>query len=170
VTLTTQAVGSRVGIDKPEFPPLFTAGFYDLASADDLDTYFVAAFQNQERRRYLVERLRALLEWLQTSIRIEWEVWLDGSFCTHKEEPQDIDIAFFFREADLDSRPPDELRVGEFLASDHGHQALRLRFDCDCYFLARDNDEDRSYWRGWFGFTRDENPKGIPRLWLNRVS
>lgn len=158
-----------MGLDKPEFPPLFPPGCHDLASADELEDHFVSAFENQERRRYLVERLRALLVWLETSIRIEWEVWLDGSFCTEKEEPEDIDIAFFYRASDLDALPPEAMAVGEFLASQTGHHTLRLRYECDCYFLPREDEDNRSYWRGWFGYTRDESPKGIPRLWLNRA-
>jgi hypothetical protein len=156
-----------VGQDKTEFPPLFPAGFLEL-DPEDLHENFVTGFGNNARRKYLVGRLQALLQWLSSALPIEWEVWLNGSFCTRKEEPDDVDIAFFFRSAEVDALSPPARNVMEFLTSRSAGDQLKLRYDCDCYFLPQEDDENRSYWRGWFGFTRDELPKGIPRLWINR--
>jgi hypothetical protein len=40
----------------------------------------------------------------------------------------------------------------------------KSRFGCDVYFAPSDDSALRSYWRGWFGFDRDENPKGLARI------
>lgn len=156
-----------VGTDKTEFPPLFPAGFLDI-EIRELHDRFVANFKNNRRREYLVGRLQALLDWLGSALPIELEVWLNGSFCTHKEEPDDVDIAFFYRSSAVDALGPPGRALAEFLVSSSAGDQLKLRFDCDCYFLPQEDIENRSYWRGWFGFTRAESPKGIPRLWINR--
>jgi len=42
-------------------------------------------------------------------------------------------------------------------------KTTKLRYECDAYFVI-DNMNDKSYWRGLFGFDRNEKPKGIARI------
>lgn len=42
-------------------------------------------------------------------------------------------------------------------------KTTKLRYECDAYFIL-DNINDKSYWRGLFGFDRNEKPKGIARI------
>ena len=41
---------------------------------------------------------------------------------------------------------------------------IKSRFGLDVYVSIMGDEPQRSYWRGWFGFDRDEKPKGIARV------
>ena len=41
----------------------------------------------------------------------------------------------------------------------------KIRYSIDVLLLPSNDINNRSYWRGWFGFSRNEQPKGIPRLY-----
>lgn len=154
-------MGTRMK-DGREYPAMFPAGFHDLEPGE-LDELFVFPFEQTGRRKYLVERLRAFLD-LLTQFDLDWEVWLDGSFCTKKIEPDDIDVALFFQADQLNEMDPHHQNV--LLRLVQNREEVRLRYSCDAYFLNGEDVEIRSYWRGWFGFSREEIPKGIPRLRL----
>ncbi len=73
----------------------------------------------------------------------------------------DIDIAFFYDPIQANALP-DEKKV---LFSEIANNSLtKYRYNCDVYFLANNNTNLRSYWRGWFGFTRTETAKGFARI------
>jgi len=42
--------------------------------------------------------------------------------------------------------------------------STRRRFGCDVLFAPAGDQDLRSYWRGWYGFDRLEQPKGIAKL------
>ena len=158
-----------MGLDKTEFPPLFPRGFLEVEDPAEFEALFVHGFAVPERRAHLVERLRAMLRWLETELPIEWEVWLDGSFCTEKEDPDDIDIACFYRSDQLDALQGKHAIMARALAGFAMNLTLKQRYECDCYFIVREDAADRDYWIDWFGFSRSREPKGIPRIWLNRI-
>lgn len=70
-----------------EFEPLLHAGIHDITKAD-LSNHFVTPFENQDKRLKLIERFAYLLEKVE-EIGISFEVWINGSFVTKKEEPND---------------------------------------------------------------------------------
>jgi hypothetical protein len=43
-------------------------------------------------------------------------------------------------------------------------ESARAQFCCDVLFCPAGNLNLPSYWRGWYGFDRHENPKGIVKL------
>ena len=43
-------------------------------------------------------------------------------------------------------------------------RAFSRLYGCDVYYAFNDGHNDLSYWRGWFGFDRKENVKGIVKL------
>ncbi|WP_431026512.1 DUF6932 family protein [Klebsiella pneumoniae] len=112
----------------------------------------------------LIEHFRAINQ----QCRCFTEVWLDGSFTTQKPEPDDVDILVVIDFLALNNLP-DVLKptVSTLLNRDY----VKLNFNIDVLLLAEnhpdlDYDERRSYWRGWFGFDRKENPKGLARVML----
>lgn len=142
-----------------EFEPLLQAGIHDITKAD-LSNHFVTPFVNQEKRLKLIERFGFLIEKVE-EIGISFEVWINGSFVTKKEEPNDIDVAFFFDPKAANALAPDKKLIFQEVAA---NSLSKYRYNCDVYFLPNDNANLRSYWRGWFGFMRNEQPKGFARI------
>lgn len=148
--------------NKPEFPPLFPPGFHDV-TLDCLEKTFVEPFANNSRRAYLVERLHSLFRRLE-SVKLPAEIWLDGSFVTHKEEPDDIDLIIYFEDKDLTNLTSEQV----YIINELNDRALsQIRYNCDVFIVRKDDVDNRSYWRGWFCFTRKEEPKGVARIWYN---
>ncbi|MFY9224036.1 MAG: hypothetical protein WAQ98_15305 [Blastocatellia bacterium] len=43
---------------------------------------------------------------------------------------------------------------------------IKRTYSCDIYLEFTEDIKQRSYWRGWFGFSEDEKPKGIARIFI----
>lgn len=159
-------------MDKPCFPPLLPPGFHDFDD-DKIKSLCVEAFPNSVRRSMLycnyiqlTEHFRAINQQCQCFS----EIWVDGSFTTQKPEPDDIDILIVFDYAALNSLP-DTLKQVVSPLLDRNY--VYTNFKIDVLLLVKnhpnityDYSERRSYWRGWFGFDRKENPKGLVRVML----
>lgn len=146
--------------DKTEYPALLPPGLHEVAIAD-LEDQFVRPFSPNGRRAEMVARLRAYIAAL-AELGIPLEVWLNGSFATQKLEPDDIDVAIVAPSAQVNELAPEKQRRLPQLVLER--DAVRIRYSLDVYYLAREDERLRSYWRGWFGFTRTEQPKGIPYI------
>jgi len=144
---------------KEEFEPLFSAGFHDI-QIKDFEDLFVNDFVNNDRRLYLIDRLRVFLSEL-SRVSATFEIWLDGSFTTKKEEPDDIDLLIVYDNAELNSLPRDEQNLVRSLFN---RDTSKIRYDLDILLCPNNDENKRSYWRGWFGFSRSEKPKGIVRF------
>lgn len=73
---------------KTDYEPLFAPGIQNVLFSD-LEEVFVSPFNSGERRHFLCERLKSFVEVL-FSLHVPFEIWIDGSFCTMKPEPGDI--------------------------------------------------------------------------------
>lgn len=146
---------------KIEYPPLLAPGFHDIDESH-LDELFVHPFPDSTGRRRLVEGLRTLLSVLQ-QVSITFEVWLDGSFTTSKPEPVDVDLVVF-----IDPEETEQLSATQedILRQLSDNNDVRMKYNCDLYFSLSNDPARRSYWRGWFSFTRTEEPKGIARIFV----
>lgn len=97
---------------------------------------------------------------------------MDGSFATTKVNPNDADLILFIDYADLAKIQS----AWSQLQTQHPH--------LDMYFACAANEKtkkllspgdynqvvnNRNYWRGQFGFDRQDNPKGIIKLDCNSV-
>jgi hypothetical protein len=143
-----------------EFEPLYPAGFHEI-SLDNLENIFVYPFSENERRKYLTSRFRDYLEKF-SELGLKAEIWIDGSYSTHKPEPGDMDILIVF-----DSNEVNQLAFEKrpLLQELFDRELSRIRYSVDVLLLPSNDINNRSYWRGWFGFSRTEQPKGIPRLY-----
>ena len=84
---------------KREYTPLLENGFKEIALWQ-LDNIFLEPFGENDQRKQLINRLNAYIsEFLYLNLNAE--LWIDGSFTTHKPEPQDIDVVFLLDESEI---------------------------------------------------------------------
>ena len=76
-------------------------------------------------------------------------------------EPNDVDILVCCSGIELNAIPS---AAQQSLKALIDNQSAKVNFSIDAYFCINENVAQRSYWRGWFLFDRDENPKGIARV------
>lgn len=92
-------------------------------------------------------------------------LWVDGSFVEAKPEPGDVDLVSFIDAASINALPPDvQDRIEALLnareatkALYHTHTFLLPTYPQDHPDYA-DFERNRSYWRKWWGTTRDHDP------------
>ncbi len=147
---------------KTEYPPLFPAGFHDI-DRDKLGHYFLDPFADKNHRQRLVDGLFKFLSLLD-EFSIDLEVWVDGSFSTTKPNPSDVDIFVLGSDNEISQLNADD--QDRFRAIFTEYNETKIRYNCDVSFINSLYDDERSNGRGWFGFTRNDEPKGIPRIWL----
>ncbi len=145
-----------------DFDPIFSAGFHDI-SMDDLEDLFVMPFGENDKRENLVKRLREYIDEFEP-LNLNAEIWIDGSFTTDDPDPSDVDLLFIFDDTELNSlSAEDKAKVTELFDS----RVNKIRYNCDPYLIVSGNVDMRTYWRGLFGFSRSDKPKGIVRFNLS---
>ncbi|MGV0982746.1 MAG: DUF6932 family protein [Polynucleobacter sp.] len=145
-----------------EHSPLLTPGLHEIGESD-LERQFIEPFKESNTRPYLILGLRNYLSSLKR-LGISFEVWIDGSFSTEKIDPSDVDLVIFASEEDINSLDD----VGKIhLSGLLDRLSAKSKYGCDVLFSLAEDSIARSYWRGWYGFDRNERPKGISRLVIN---
>ena len=142
-----------------EYQPLLSPGLHELDQSE-LDNHFASSFPESTTRIPLIAGLRAFFDAL-SHFDLTFELWIDGSFTTNKPDPNDIDLVVFADDAAVEQLTMDK-KLG--LASLLNREEARRAFGVDVLFCPASNNELRSYWRGWYGFDRAENPKGIAKI------
>lgn len=145
------------------FPSILEPGFHVLPIRE-LKRVCVVGFPLSKTRRKIFRNLIAVVQRLRAS-GVIGAVWIDGSFMTQKIDPEDVDVV---------------LRL-EAITYNNGSQAikdavnwfagnLKAAHGCDSYHffvfpVGHPNhafgQQMHSYWRGQFGFDRDDKPKGV---------
>jgi hypothetical protein len=109
-----------------DYQPLLPPGIHDLTE-DELDNHFQSGFQNSTTRSSLIVGLKSFMNALRAS-GVEFELWIDGSFTTQKENPNDIDLVAFAPSAALNGLPPQQQAI---LQSLFDRISSRSTFGCD---------------------------------------
>jgi hypothetical protein len=140
-----------------EFKPILPAGIHCM-TLEAFRLKFVDPFP-QPGRKLIFDKFTLFLKCI-SGLGVVTELWLNGSFVTEKPEPGDIDVVAF-----VDGQKVNRLQSPEqrFLAN---ITYIQLTYSTDIRFADKDDENIRSYWRGWYGFSRDERPKGF--VCLNR--
>lgn len=151
------------GVHPPDFPNLFPLGFHALSLAD-VEQRCVRTFPLSTSRPAIFEGLRYFVERL-VGDGVVGDLWLDGSFLTEKINPKDVDVVLRIDEKVYNSGTPEQRGAVDWVIA---NQKLTLK--CDSYALIEYpeghvlHDEGRwwySYWHRQWGFSREEDPKGI---------
>ena len=141
--------------------PIFGSGFHDVSFSgvkETLTQLLVKPFADSQRRKLLLDHLVALLREV-ANVSIFTEAWIDGSFVTDKEAPNDVDVVLWYNATS--SVSPRELQVYRELQD---AKQMMSRYNCDVYLVKNGSDKLRRYWEGWFGQDRTGCPKGMIRV------
>lgn len=122
-------------------------------------------FPESTRRPKLLEQLCVYLK-LLAETGVKAEIWLDGSFTTEKIEPDDVDMVVVYDPVSVNAMPHSARLGFKTLLNTN---IAKTRYDIHV-FAVDDRDRDgKAYWRGFFGFMRDERtPKGIATIGVNQ--
>lgn len=150
---------------KKEYQPLFENGFQEIGLWQ-LDKIFLEPFNNKEQRKQLIDRFRAYIHDFQF-LGLEAEVWIDGSFTTHKPEPQDLDVLFLLNANDVNALGEKKATVFEELLVKREH--IKARYSLDVYFIDINDEEEKNKWILTYGFDSSNlNSKGIYKIKIKR--
>lgn len=146
---------------------MLSAGIHDCTMQEFIE-FFVDKFPTSQRRKTIANNLLDFAkDILATGTPVEF--WVDGSFVTTKINPNDADLVLFFH-----------LPHMQVLAPQHSSLQQKYLNSLDFYFslaVSPENEKlikpsdyhtlcvnQRNYWRGQFGFDRQDSPKGIVRI------
>lgn len=119
----------------------------------EFKTQFVDSFPNSTTREKIFIGFKIFISSICRIVKPS-ELWVDGSFVTSKVNPNDIDLVLFFEKV---SNPIWYNGLEPLLN-------ISKNYFCDAYACPIDDIHWRGYWRGFFGFDRLENPKGIIKI------
>lgn len=146
-----------------EFPPILPPGLH-LYSLADLREICVNRFPNSNTRPSIMDGLEYIVNQVH-NVGIEAEIWINGSFLTHKENPKDSDIVVKVDATIIDYGTEEQKTVLEWINSN-----LSTDHFCDSYLMPIYpkgdpnqvlNDYNIAYWLRQFGFSRGVEYKGI---------
>jgi hypothetical protein len=146
---------------KKEYVPLLEKGFKEIALWQ-LDSIFLDPFGENDQRKQLINRLNAYIsEFLYLNLNAE--LWIDGSFTTHKPEPQDIDVVFLLDVSEISDL--DEKKQKLFKELFINREIIKARYSVDVYFIDKNDESDKQNWITTYGFdTKKLNSKGIYKI------
>ncbi|AJD72569.1 TPA: hypothetical protein VZJ95_000312 [Streptococcus pneumoniae] len=136
-------------------------GILTNISLAQIQSTLVDNFPNSTTRTRNFQALSTFLKNLDSNIITR--IWLDGSFCTQKENPKDIDVLLFFKHSpdiekylkDIKEKASTCLDIYQIGDKDHIEKTRPI------YSHMAHNE---TYWMGQFGFDRNRNHKGIIEL------
>ena len=142
----------------------------------EFEKQFVNEFSESLTRTEIYNNFR---QWLNLLIDIKPPryLWLDGSFLTTKLNSNDLDLVLFYRPEDITN----ELEGKRILNLINN---ISRKFKCDAYFsycfdhldvynqqsIPPEIRTKKTYWKGQFGFDRNDNAKGIILIDDNEIS
>lgn len=127
---------------------------------------FVAGFPNSQTRPVIFSSLEHFISTILLLCDPD-EFWVDGSFATTKVNPNDADIIIFVDYADFVKMQAIWVQMQRqypqldmYIACAVNEKVKQALSSKDYNFVVN----QRNYWRGQFGFDRQDNPKGIIKL------
>ncbi len=126
--------------------------------------YFIKDFSDEPTRQNNWNNLLKYNSDLRNLITTSLIQWIDGSFTTTKQKPNDIDVVSFIDVIDLKK----QIEAFDMNLSE-GYP--KFKYNIDGYIVPKfpegTSHYDKitlpryNYWRKWFGTDRQDNPKAI---------
>lgn len=150
---------------KHDYPPLLPEGFCEIGFWQ-FDQHFLEPFGANERRLYLINRFGVYLEDL-AKLTLTLTIWLDGSFTTHKPDPNDVDIVLWVDEDAVDQMPAAQQVLLDRLTDP---DKVAARYDVHVHVARQGDTAKEAYWLNEFGTDRAGLiTKGLFTLKLNHA-
>lgn len=148
------------GINKEEFHPLLPAGFHPLDEAARR-RLCVERFPSSITRMIILNNVEQLISSINSQA-IKGELWIDGSFLTEKQNPDDADLVFALTEETYRSLNHAQKTFFDTYRSTRLYDRYRI----DNYGVVVDQNSalgqwQYAYWLRQFGFSRGNQMKGI---------
>lgn len=130
--------------------------------ADAFEERFVAEFSTSEAREEHCDGFKKLRSEIIQKVLLPVTQWVDGSFVTNKENPGDIDVVTFVDYDRLNELSADKQELLLMLAN--SEERTKPEYSCHTFIVPSCGESHdyfsefekwRSYWRKWFGKTRD---------------
>ncbi|WP_394651824.1 DUF6932 family protein [uncultured Acinetobacter sp.] len=145
---------------KAIYPSLLPAGLHRIR-LNQFEETFLNHFEEKRTRAYLCNRFRELIDELK-KFRINMIIWVDGSFCSLKPHPEDIDVVIFLDEKEINEMPRQE--SDRLLAFLEKRDVIKARYRCDLFFESKSDEKQIFYWKGIFGFNQLNEAKGFIQI------
>jgi hypothetical protein len=152
----------------PDLPSMFPIGFHHLTMGD-IEQACVDQFPLSTVRGIIFKGLATFVETLEIA-KVPGELWLDGSFLTEKINPKDVDVVLRVEAAIYNSGTPEQRDAIDWVIA---NQKLTLKCDSYAFFeypSAHALHAEGLWWYSWWhkqwGFSREDDPKGIVVLSL----
>lgn len=143
-------------------------GIHDY-TMKEFEEQFVLGFESSQSRQTIFEEFSIWLRDLVSLIPPR-HLWLDGSYLTKKENPNDIDLVVFYRPEDINAETAQQVqkmvnevsrahRCDAYICYDLSqmHPAHVAQFPQQAQMMEK-------YWMGQFGFDRKRDPKGMVQI------
>lgn len=133
-------------------------------SISNLRVLCVEGFASSKTRPDIMNGLERVLSKI-SGTALQAEAWIDGSFLTHKIDPNDSDIVIRITGRVEAAATQAQIDVLNWVLSD-----LKADYLCDSYLfieyekghkLQYRGEWDRAYWLKQYGFSRGDDRKGI---------
>lgn len=145
-----------------------------VSSLNEINEFLVKPFENSTTRKRNFDNFILFLKIIDTSLFTK--IWIDGSFCSKKNDPNDIDLVFFTKMLTIE-----EYNYLRHLSDQR--EFFKISHNVDYYFLTditlipateenlevyKQTGERQKYWKQFFGADRKGNPKGIIEYKIER--
>lgn len=131
---------------------------------DECVEHFIEDFDNEPIRSHNWNNLLKYRTDFFNILKYDVTQWIDGSYTTSKQKPNDIDVVTFIDYLDFDIT-----RITKFdMNLSRGYP--KFKYNIDGYVVVlfpqghphhRITIDRLNYWKKWFGHDRDKNPKAI---------
>jgi hypothetical protein len=147
----------------PDLPSLLPLGFHHLTMGN-VEQVCVDLFPLSTIRATIFGGLVTFVQTLEAA-NIPGELWIDGSYLTEKINPKDVDVLLRVDGAVYNSGTQEQRDAIDWVIA---NQKLTLKCDSYAFFEYPPghalHDEGRwwySWWHRQWGFSREDDPKGI---------
>jgi hypothetical protein len=143
----------------------------EAISADlgGIKQYFVDNFPNSKTRAILFSNLENYISQLQNEVFPWFEIWVDGSFVTKKENPNDIDVVLLLDFQVYDLKIKQLEKFYSFSLEKEGIDAYIVPVFPEGHHFFEDFERESGLWHRRFTENRQDGRKGFLKISLGKI-
>lgn len=143
---------------KADWPALRPDGALLSVTRAELVALAVEPFAQRARRETLTAKLFLWMDEIAV-LGVPLEIWIDGSYGTHKEEPNDIDICVLAHSRDVNALEP--ALYARFMHLVY-RPYVKASYELDLIFVDAQDTAEQGEWKAFFGKGHDRTTvKGL---------